>query len=201
MLGVVVPFRAAPAKTRLALPTAEDRAAVALAMLADVLAACVAVAPTVVVGGGEAARLAHELGAAHLDEPPGGQGGAVEAALARLRARPALVVNADLPCVMPADLEQLAAATPARGLTLVEAGDGTTNALALADAGAFAPLYGPGSAARFRAHAQSAGATARSLAIPNIVDDVDTRDDLERLEARLGPRTRAALAGVVVLSR
>jgi hypothetical protein len=29
--------------------------------------------------------------------------------------------------------------------------------------------------------------------IPNLVDDVDTLADLERLEGRLGPRTAAAL--------
>ena len=200
MLGVVVPFRAAPAKTRLALPTAGDRAAVALAMLADVLAACVRVAPTIVVGGGAAARLAREHGAAYLDEPPGGQAAAVQAALATLGARPALVVNADLPCVTPVDLEQLSAAVPQRGLALVEAADGTTNALGLSDPALFAPLYGRGSAGRFRAHAACAGAEAVSLVIPNIADDVDTRDDLERLEPRLGPRTRAALADVLQLS-
>ena len=200
MLGVVVPFRAAPAKTRLALPTAEDRAALALAMLADVVAACVAVAPTTVVGSGEAARLARELGAAHLNEPPGGQGAAVQTALETLRPQPALVVNSDLPCVTRAGLEELADAIPAGGLALVEAADGTTNALGLADAGLFAPLYGPGSAARFQAHARAAGAKAVSLPVPNIAEDVDTRDDLERLEARLGPRTRAALAALVQLS-
>ncbi len=53
----------------------------------------------------------------------------------------------------------------------------------------FAPLYGPGSAARFRAHAPFA-----AVAIPELEADVDTGEDLERLVARLGPRTRALVA-------
>ena len=53
----------------------------------------------------------------------------------------------------------------------------------------FAPLYGPGSAARFRAHAEFATAL-----IPELEADVDTLDDLERLAPRLGPRTRALFA-------
>ncbi len=75
------------------------------------------------------------------------------------------------------------------GLALVEAPDGTTNALSLPDPGLFAPLYGPGSAARFRAHAPFA-----TVAIPELEIDVDSDADLERLTARLGARTRALLA-------
>lgn len=200
MLAVVVPFRALPAKTRLRLPSENDRAAVAHAMLADVLAACVAVGRTLVVGGAKLGGLARELGASHVRDPGGGQGAAVEAALARLGDARALVVNADLPCVTPADLEELARGTPPSGLAIAEAPDGTTNALGLAHTGLFAPLYGPGSAARFRVHANRAGAPFVSLRIANIADDVDTRDDLERLEERLGPRTRAALASLLALS-
>ena len=58
-------------------------------------------------------------------------------------------------------------------------------------AGLFAPLYGPGSAARFAALAPS-----RMVDSPNLMDDVDTVADLERLEARLGPHTRSVLAAL-----
>ena len=44
---------------------------------------------------------------------------------------PILIVNADVPCVVPDDLRALLAATPAGGIALVEALDGTTNALGL----------------------------------------------------------------------
>ena len=51
------------------------------------------------------------------------------------------------------------------------------------------PLYGPESAARFRAHAPFA-----TVAISELAGDVDTREDLEHLAQLLGPRTRALLA-------
>jgi 2-phospho-L-lactate guanylyltransferase (CobY/MobA/RfbA family) len=79
----------------------------------------------------------------------------------------------------------------------VEAEDGTTNALALPRASLFAPLYGDGSAARFRKHAESHGVAAVSAAIPNLSDDVDTLEDLERVSFRAGPRTQAALGQLV----
>jgi len=117
-------------------------------------------------------------------------GDVLAAALALAGDGPALVVNADLPCVTADDLEALTDAIPAHGLALVEAADGTTNALGLSSPSVFAPVYGPGSADRFR------GLTAGSVtvSVPNLVDDVDTLADLERLFARCGPRTQACLA-------
>jgi 2-phospho-L-lactate guanylyltransferase len=187
---IVVPFAGAAGKTRLA-SSRRARLELSLAMLADVLAAALAVGRTLVAtadAGG--AGVARELGAEGVGDPGGGQGAAVAAALADARAGPVLVVNADLPCARPADLRELLAAIPPDGLALVEARDGTTNALGLSSAALFAPLYGPGSAARFRAHAPAAVA----VPLPNLVDDVDTPADLERLFARCGPRTQACLA-------
>ncbi len=108
----------------------------------------------------------------------------LELALARVEGH-ALVVNADLPCATPEALRKLAAA----GLALVEAHDGTTNALSLPDPTVFSALYGPESASRFRAHAGFT--TAR---IPELEHDVDCAEDLERVALPLGPRTRALLA-------
>jgi 2-phospho-L-lactate guanylyltransferase (CobY/MobA/RfbA family) len=133
--------------------------------------------------------VAVEVGVAALDDPGGGQGRAVAHALALVPVAPALVVNADLPCVVPDDLRALEAAIPPGGLALVPAADGTTNALGLADPSLFRPLYGPGSAHRFRALA-----TAATVELLSLVDDVDTLDDLARLEERVGPRTQMALA-------
>ena len=100
-------------------------------MLGDVLSACVSVgATTVVSNDAPAAELAAELGAAVLADPGGGQGAAVAAALALLFEGPALVVNADLPLVRPADLLALLAMVPPGGLAYAPAADGTTNALA-----------------------------------------------------------------------
>ena len=95
--------------------------------------------------------------------------------------------------MQPRDLLTLLGALPEGGLALVEAGDGTTNALALSAAHLFAPVYGPGSADRFRARAARLGVPVVTAAIPNLAEDVDTLADLERLENRLGPRTAAEL--------
>jgi 2-phospho-L-lactate guanylyltransferase (CobY/MobA/RfbA family) len=165
MATIVVPFRP-NGKSRLS----GDASALARAMLEDVLAACRPVAPTVIA------------------DAEGGQGEAVRTALEHLEG-PVAIVNADLPCATSADIEQLLAETPPDGLALVEAADGTTNALSLARPDLFQPLYGPGSAERFRSTAPT-----RVLAIENLADDVDTRRDLERLTDRIGPNTRAALA-------
>ncbi len=150
----VVPFRP-DGKTRLGDPE------LARAMLLDVTAACEQVGDVLICDG------------------PGGQGAAVAALLATLEG-PVAIVNSDVPCVTPSELRELVDSAPA----LVAARDGTTNALALADARDFRPLYGPNSAARFG---------LRRLELPGLSEDVDTPDDLIRLAAQLGPNTRNAL--------
>lgn len=198
MPRVVVPFAGVEGKTRLHASRGMRRE-VSLAMLGDVLASCVAVGTTLVVTrDAEGASLARATGAGAMADPGGGQSAAVQAALAGLDTGPVLVVNADVPCVEPADLRALIAATPQAGLVLVEAGDGTTNALSLPAPSAFAPLYGADSAARFRARAAELGLEAVSADIPNLADDVDTLEDLERLRLRCGPRTRVCLVELPV---
>jgi 2-phospho-L-lactate guanylyltransferase len=197
MTQIVVPFRGRSGKQRLD-ATEEARARLSLAMLGDVLAAATAVGRTLVVTADEDGRsLASELGAEPVVEPGGGQGAAVAAALELLDGGTVLVVNADLPCLVPHDLRTLAGVAELGAIAYVEAEDGTTNALALPDRSLFAPLYGGGSAARFRDHAEGLGLAAISCAIPNLSDDVDTVDDLRRVGLRAGPRTQAAFAGVL----
>ena len=174
---IVIPYRG-DAKRRL---PSTIRAAAAIAMLGDVVAVALEVGRVLVVTDDRAVVPA---GAEVVADPGDGLGSAVAAGLAQVRGH-ALVVNADLPCVTARALRDLAAA----GLALVEASDGTTNALSLPDPSVFAPLFGAGSADRFRAHASFA--TAR---IPELEVDVDTDADLERLAPALGPRTRALLA-------
>jgi 2-phospho-L-lactate guanylyltransferase (CobY/MobA/RfbA family) len=171
----VIPYRGEDAKRRLEPLPQAARHALAQAMLADVVAACERAGGPVVV--------ARE----------GDQGEAVESAIRGADSGPIVVVNADLPCAQPRDLLTLLGALPEGGLALVEAADGTTNALALASSSLFAPLYGDGSAERFRARAERLDAPAVTAEIPNLVDDVDTVSDLERLEHCLGPRTTAVL--------
>lgn len=199
MPEIVVPFRGESAKQRLD-ASAAVRTTLALAMLGDVLTACVATGRTLVVTDDEAARaLAEELGAEPVDDPGGGQGAAVAAGLERVADGAVAVVNADLPCVVPHDLRTLASSAELDAVGLVEAEDGTTNALVLPRASLFAALYGEGSAKRFRRHFDEQGVLAISAAIPNLADDVDTMDDLRRVGLRAGPRTQAALGLLAVL--
>ena len=162
MVRIVIPFRP-NGKTRL------GDSELALAMLQDVTAAV------------------SELGEdALVVDGPGGQGAAVARALAAVGGS-VTILNADLPCITGEEIEQLTRSAPA----LVDAHDGTTNALALRAAGDFAPLYGPGSATRFAEHL---GATR--LTLPGMRDDVDTWDDLDRLRDRVGIHTRRYLDGL-----
>jgi 2-phospho-L-lactate guanylyltransferase len=192
MATVVVPFRNSDPKRRLARVSERDRARLAEAMLADVLDAASPVGHVLVVSPAAAVL---PRGAQHVDDPHHGQGAAVRAALDAAVARglpaPYLVVNADLPCATSRDLLALAGAVPGGGLALVAAADGTTNALALSDGVLFEPVYGPGSAERFAALAPS-----RRLDAPNLIDDVDTVDDLFRLGDRLGAHTRRVLTAL-----
>lgn len=194
MATVVIPFAGAEGKTRLH-SSARIRRALAHAMFCDVLAAGVLVGSTRVVTPDEkAADAARDAGAEVVADPGGGQGAAVQAGLEGVEPGGILVVNADVPCAVPRDLRSLLAATPIGGLALAEALDGTTNALSLPSPGAFAPLYGPSSSYRFRAHAASLGLEAVAVAVPNLADDVDTMEDLIRLQLRAGPRTQACLS-------
>lgn len=195
MPAIVIPFRGPNGKQRLEPLTEDQRHDLALAMLGDVLAACVAVGPTVVVTADEAgAALAEEIGGRAVADPDEGQAAAVAAGLAAVDEGPTLVVNADVPCVVPHDLRVLAAAAPPGGLALVAAADGTTNALALSDPTLFAPVYGPRSAARFTERASDLGADAVAAVIPSLEHDVDTLADLEHVSLGAGPRTQTALA-------
>jgi 2-phospho-L-lactate guanylyltransferase len=192
MTTVVVPFAGTEGKTRLD-TSRSTRRELSLAMLADVLAATAVLGRTLVVTADvDGAAVADEAGAEAVADPGGGQGVAVAAALELAADEQVLVVNADLPCVVPVDLRALLAAIPAHGLALVEALDGTTNALGLSAPEVFAPLYGPDSASRFRA------LTVETVAVvlPNLAEDVDRLEDLERLQLRCGPRTQAALAAL-----
>jgi 2-phospho-L-lactate guanylyltransferase len=195
MATIVVPFRGSDPKQRLAVDDPARRA-LADAMLADVVAAAAAVGDVLVVAPSGASL---PLNVAPVADPRRGQGAAVEAGLVAATAAalpaPYLVVNADLPCAGPRDLLALAGAVSGDGLALVAAADGTTNALAFADPSLFEPVYGPGSAERFAALGPST-----VLDVPNLIDDVDTLDDLARLTGRLGAHTRRVLRSLDLLS-
>jgi 2-phospho-L-lactate/phosphoenolpyruvate guanylyltransferase len=190
----VIPFRGG-GKSRL---PEELRREVALAMLGDVVESALAVGDVRVVTDDPAGRLvAGDLGARLVDDPGDGQGAAVAAGLEGASGL-CLVVNADVPRVRPSDLNALAVPALLRRLAIVEARDGTTNALGLPRAEVFAPLYGPGSAGQFRAHAAALGIDCEELALQNLVDDVDTLADLARLGTRAGARTVELLEAITL---
>ncbi len=183
MPTIVIPFRAG-GKSRL--PSA-IRAELARAMLGDVVAAACEIGRVLVVTDDPAAV---PEPAETVEDPGGGQGAAVAAALTLVEG-PVLVVNADLPCTTPDALRRLEAA----GGAYVAAGDGTTNALALAAASVFQPLYGPGSAARF------AAVGLAPVVVPELAADVDTLNDLQRLPGRAGHHTSLVTDRHKVMSR
>jgi len=170
-------------------------------MLADVLAAATEVGRTVVVSDDEdGRRVAVEAGAAVVADPGGGQGPAVAAAIGLFPSYAVLIVNADVPCVGPYDLRSLLAATPPGGIALAASPDGRTNALSLSAPELFEPLYGPRSAERFQRAARDLGLEAVVVAIPNLADDVDTLEDLQRVRLRAGRHTQTALHGLKMAS-
>jgi 2-phospho-L-lactate guanylyltransferase len=198
MPTVVIPFAGVTGKTRLH-TSKHVRAELSIAMLGDVLAAARAVGSVRVATSDPAGeRAAEEAGAAVVPDPGEGQGAAVAVALDGLEPGGIVIVNADVPCVVPDDLRALLAATPAGGIALVEALDGTTNALSITAPQQFESLYGIDSADRFRGRAKALGVDCVSVALPNVADDVDTIDDLKRLHLRLGPRSQTALASMPV---
>jgi len=190
---VVIPFRA-EGKSRL---PEELRREVALAMLGDVVETATFVGDVRVVTADAAGRLvAGELGATVVDDPGEGQGPAVAAALEDADGI-CLVVNADLPRVRPSDLAALAVPPKLGRVGIVASADERTNALGLPYPEVFRPLYGPRSARRFRAHILGVGLDFEELALPNLVADVDTLADLDRLGPRGGARTRALVEAIV----
>ncbi len=190
----VIPFRG-EGKSRL---PEELRREVALAMLGDVVEAALAVGDVRVVTDDAAGRLvAGDLGARLVDDPGGGQGAAVATGLEGASGL-CLVVNADVPRVRPSDLNALAVPALLGKLGIVGARDGTTNALGLPRADVFAPLYGPGSAGQFRAHAAALGMDVEEVSLPNLVDDVDTLADLAQLRSRAGARTAELLEAITL---
>ncbi|HEY7198520.1 MAG TPA: hypothetical protein VH306_15185 [Gaiellaceae bacterium] len=189
---VVIPFRG-EGKSRL---PEELRREIALAMLGDVVESAVSVGDVRVATADPAGMLvAVELGAAVAEDPGEGQGPAVAAALEGADGI-CLVVNADVPRVRPSDLTALAVPPRLGRVALVASADERTNALGLPYPEVFRPLYGPGSAGRFRAHALALGLGFEELALPNLVADVDTLADLGGLGPRGGARTRALLRAI-----
>jgi 2-phospho-L-lactate guanylyltransferase len=186
-IGVLIPVKAfAEAKGRLAgAIDAPDRADLARAMAATVVAAAAPLPVTVVCDDDAVDAWARSVGAevVRVEEP--GLNRAVEAGVAALAAAGTsrvVVAHADLPRATRLDH---CAAT--EGITLVPDRhlDGTPVLVVPTDAG-FRFAYGPGSYAAHVAEAERLGLPWRSLHDPDLAFDVDDPADLEDLDGPVG---------------
>ena len=207
---VVIPVKVLTlAKSRLADLADADRAAVALAMAADTVAAaiaCQAVGDVIVVSDDSDIRTeAEALGAEVIaDLPNAGLNEALLAgaqhAAARWPGRGLAALTADLPALSAAELAAaLTAATAVRQAFVADAtGSGTTLYTAMPGA-AFRPRFGPQSRLRHR----QAGAVELDLpSIPGLRRDVDTLADLRTAATiGLGSRTRSVRESIDCRSR
>ncbi len=175
---VVVPFRGADPKQRLAVVPIRARQALADAMLADVVAARVrgrrrsrrrAGGHDPAVEGDTRRRPAARAGRSRAGGARRRDGRRAPGALPRRERRPA-VRDSRATC------SRSPAPSPERASRLPGGRRDDERARASPTPSLFEPVYGPGSAARFAALARR-----RSLDAPNLIDDVDTLDDLARL--------------------
>jgi 2-phospho-L-lactate guanylyltransferase len=178
------------AKSRTAL---EDgpRAALAEAMVADVLDALVAVPSLdgvlVVTREKLAAAAARAVGADVIEDPweaghsiAAAHGAAIAAAGGAERV---LLVPGDCPGLDPAEVETLLADTEPGVVVVPDRHGAGTNALLLSPPDVIDPSFGPGSFARHAALARAAGVSVRVADVPSLAFDVDTPEDLAALRA------------------
>ncbi|HZP58503.1 MAG TPA: 2-phospho-L-lactate guanylyltransferase [Dehalococcoidia bacterium] len=189
-----------------------ERASLALAMLADVVDACLesgCFEQVCVLSRDPDVRWeARERGASPLAEPATLADDAPLVALnaglrfaqkylARRRGVTGLVVlPADIPLARADDLRAVVDALGPDGdaCAIVAARDGGTNALAMRPAELVQPAFGPESARAHRAAARDAGARVIDLALERLAFDVDAPADLDALRGLpAGPSTRAWL--------
>jgi 2-phospho-L-lactate guanylyltransferase len=203
-IWAVVPVKETEgAKQRLAaVLSPQQRQALALAMLEDVLAA-LADAPglagvALVTVDPDAIRLARLYGAeCWPDGARDGHTGAVTAAAQRVAASGAdgmLAVPGDIPLVTAHEIAQLLAAhRPAPSFTIAPSHDEKgSNAVLISPADAVPVRFGDDSFFPHLAAAKARGLAPTVLHLPGIALDIDNPADLAHF-ARLGSRTRAGL--------
>lgn len=188
------------AKGRLAgLLSAEERETLALITLETVLHAA---GPLAIVLTPDERVVAHVDGRARVLRETAGISGLnpqLERATAMLTADGTvttrlLILHADLPLATAGAIETLdELGSAADSVVLVESRDGGTNAMLLSPPGRFALAYGPGSYAKHRAAAESAGMRVTTNRNRELTLDLDTPDDIRELLR--APRGRQGAAG------
>jgi 2-phospho-L-lactate guanylyltransferase len=180
------------------------RRELAEAMLTDVLEAlgASAIDEIVVISAGARAReIAHDYGAAAIEDREDGHNAAAALGIRAgrtLGAQRVLLVPGDCPALDPGEVDELLE-RPARAPSVVIVPDrhGTgTNALLVTPPDALAPSFGPGSCQRHLANAKAAGIHAEVVNVPSLALDIDTPEDLGVLAAasNRAPRTQALLS-------
>jgi 2-phospho-L-lactate guanylyltransferase len=204
-IWALVPVKGfARAKTRLAPVLASDeRAALARAMLSDVLAVLLrspSLAGVLLVGSDpELAQAGAELGVATLMEPvEAGTNAAVQVGLDHLESVGAgrcVVVQADIPFLSDAELAQVLAALDDAPVVICPARrDRGTNMLALARPDIIAPAFGERSFDRHRKAARDLGHAVKVLELAGAGHDIDVPDDLVLTPAEgAGTHSRAMI--------
>lgn len=198
MIAAIVPAKALDrAKGRLAaLLTEEQRRALALAMLQDVLAALKAtprIALVAVVSpDDDVLALSRDAGAEAIPEPPSVRGinQALSHALDVISPRgpdALLVLLADVPGVTPADLDALLDALPAsQGVVISPSHDKGTSALLMRPPGVIPFRFGPNS---FPAHKRETVARripTEVVRLDALSRDIDSPDDLRAFASLAG---------------
>lgn len=201
-LHVVVPVRGlAEGKTRLGETLdAEERETLIVGLLHRLLEILAGWPPSrrthVVSDDAIVRRVAQEHGASVVSEPAAGDLNAAlvaarSAAVAR-HASAILILPADLPLVTMASLDRLldaadAALAAGHGQQLVVAAPsdarGGTNALLLSPPNVIEPAFGPGSLEAHVRAARAADASVQLVIDPQLGFDLDTPEDLERIDA------------------
>lgn len=186
---------------------ASERAALAKAMLTDVLAALDRVKlierVIVVTAEGTAGRIALSRGAATLVEilwqrADRGYSHAASAGIARAK-----VLGAACAAILPGDCPLLDASELEGGLKRMHRGRvavipdrvwAGTNGLLMSPPDAIAPGFGPGSRQRHAERAERAGYEVALESLPSLALDVDTPNDLTRLAELLKSHPQLAPA-------
>lgn len=193
-------FELAKSRLREQLAPAQRRR-LAEAMVADVLDVLLSApqleAVVVVTNEDAVAGLARSLGAVVLADPTeSGQSAAAAVGVAHATAlgyARVLLVPGDCPALEGDGLRELLDAPsepPAVTIVADRHGSGT-NALLLTPPDAIAPAFGPDSFARHRRGAEQAGAAWHVAAVPGLLLDIDTPEDLAALRVMLADRTTA----------
>jgi 2-phospho-L-lactate guanylyltransferase len=180
----------------------ERREALAMAMLADVLAAvgeARSIEQTIVVTGEpRATDLAIASGAAVLpDSEDMGHSEAAEEGIACAEERGSecvVLLPGDCPLLEPRELDRLLTGVPTRYVAIVPDRHGTgTNALVLAPPRAIRPAFGEGSCARHVAAAREGGVPFAIEELASLALDLDTPADVVALAREIAARPGGAV--------